>query len=244
MKRLLKRVLADWGYRIEGTRHVPRQLLEMNLRRPLEFDDVVCRRMFEFGPDLGFIQIGAFDGVMKDPLRKFIISCGWRGVLVEPQKRAAGKLRDLYRGNDAIVILQAALDRTNGRRKLFTVDSEAAPGWASALASFDRSNVAKHASLVPGLEEMISEETVDCVTFDEVLDGFPGERVDLLQIDAEGSDAEILALFPYDRLKPPIIHFEIVHLSKAQREDCLGRLASLDYRFAPSGDQDMMALQF
>jgi hypothetical protein len=35
-----------------------------------------------------------------------------------------------------------------------------------------------------------------------------------------------------------------VVLVNAQREDCLGRLASFGYRFAPSGDQDMVANQF
>src|SRR6202521_619988 len=107
MKRLIKTALAALGYRVQGTRYCPRQLLETSYLRVIEFDDVVCRRMFESGAELTFIQVGAFDGITRDPLRKYIEQCGWRGVLVEPQAWAANRFRELYRGNDRVVILQA-----------------------------------------------------------------------------------------------------------------------------------------
>src|SRR6266404_3657646 len=124
MKRLIKAALAALDYRIQGTRFVPRQLLEPASLRALEFDDILCRRLFEFGPEVSFIQIGAFDGITADPLRRYIEKCGWSGVLVEPQCRAVEQLRELYKGNDRIIILQAALDRERGKRTLFTVESE------------------------------------------------------------------------------------------------------------------------
>ena len=49
MKELLRSALAGLGYRVQGTRHTPRQLLQSGLLRTIEFDDVVCRRMFESG---------------------------------------------------------------------------------------------------------------------------------------------------------------------------------------------------
>lgn len=244
MKHLLKIALARLGYRVEGIRYCPRQLLEPAGLRSIEFDDVICRRMFESGPELTFIQVGAFDGITGDPLRKYIDRCAWRGVLVEPQARAANKLRELYCGNNRVVILQAALDRESGSQTLFTVESESAPAWAGGLASFERTSIVKHSDLIPGLGGMIREETVDCITFDDVLGRLPSERIDLLQIDTEGADFYILSLFPLDRVLPAIIHWEVKHLTKAQREDCLDRLAGFGYRFAPSGDEDMLALQF
>jgi len=89
---------------------------------------------------------------------------------------------------------------------------------------------------------MIREETVDCMTFDEVLGRLPHKRIDLLQIDAEGADAYLLSLFPFDRVRPAIIHWEIKHYTKTQKQDCLDRLAGFGYRFAPSGGEDMMAV--
>ena len=242
MKALTRSVLLAFGYRIQGVRYTPRPLLEPKNLREIEFDDVVCRRMVEFGPEFRFIQIGAFDGVTRDPLRKYIQKCGWSGVVAEPQARAANQLRDLYRGNDRIVILQAAVDGVSGRRTLFTIDSPMAPSWAGGLASLQRETIVKHSDLIPGLETMIREESVNCVTFDEVLGRLPFQQLDLLQIDTEGADCYILSLFPFDRWHPAIIHWEVKHLSKQQREECLERLAGFGYRFALSGEEDMLAV--
>jgi len=242
MKHLLKIALARLGYRVQGIRYCPSQLLESAGLRSLEFDDVICRRMFESGPELTFIQVGAFDGITGDPLRKYIDRCAWRGVLVEPQARAAKKLRELYCGNERIVVLQAALDQKSGSRSLFTVESVTAPAWAGGLASFRPESILKHTDLIPGLRGMIREQTIDCTTFEEVLGRLPSRQIDLLQIDTEGADGYILSLFPFHRTLPAIIHWEVKHLSKPQREDCLGRLARLGYRFASSGDEDMMAV--
>lgn len=242
MKRLIKGGLAKLGYHVQGTRYCARHLLDPTCLRVLEFDDVVCRRMFEIGPSLNFIQIGAFDGATGDPLRRYIEKCGWCGILIEPQQKAADELRRLYQDNDSIVVLQAALDGQRRRRELFTIESRGAPAWAGGLASFDRQSILKHCHLIPGLEGMIREETVNCIPFDDVIDKLPFSRLDILQIDTEGADAYVLSLFPFHRLAPAIIHWEVKHLSKSQRESCFDHLAQLGYRFAPSGREDMMAI--
>jgi FkbM family methyltransferase len=242
MKRLLKSALGLLGYRVQGVRYCPRQLLEPACCRAVEFDDLVCRRMFECGPELTFIQVGAFDGITRDPLRKYIDKCGWRGVLVEPQARAANQLRELYDRDDRVVVLEAALDREFGTRTLFTVESKTAPAWAGGLASFNRETIIKHSDLIPGLPAMIREETIDCITFEEVLSRLPSARIDLLQIDTEGADANILSLFPFDRVRPAIIHWEVKHLSKFQQEETFEMLCRRRYRLARSGAEDMLAV--
>lgn len=238
----IKRGLAALGYHVQGTRYCPRQLLEPTLLRCLEFDDVICRRMFEVGSQLTFIQVGAFDGITGDPLKKYIEKCGWKGVVVEPQSKATDQLRALYGDNQRILILQAAIDGERRQRSLYRVESNLVPRWAGGLASFRRENILKHSDLIPGIETMISQETVDCITFAEVLTYLPNEEIDLLQIDTEGADGYILSLFPFDRLRPSIVHWEVKHLSKPEREECLSRLANLGYRFAASGDEDMLAV--
>lgn len=220
----------------------PRQLLQPELARVLEFDDVVCRRMFEVGEELNFIQVGAFDGLVQDPLRKYVARCGWHGVMVEPQARPAARLRELYKDNDRIAVLQAAVDRQVGTRAFFTVESPEAPSWAGALASFDKNVVLKHADDIPGLDRMIKEVSVDCITFDSILARVPEGRLDLLQIDTEGADAFILSLFPFEQIKPAIVCWEVRHLSLREREECLALLARHGYRFASSGSQDMLAV--
>src|SRR5436309_6279162 len=108
--------------------------------------------MFEVGPGLTFIQIGAFDGVTHDPLRKYIGKCGWRGVLVEPQPWAATRLRELYRGNDNISVLQAAVDGAAGRRTLFTVRSDVATASPAGLALTESPILVNPCQHVRGLE--------------------------------------------------------------------------------------------
>ena len=243
MKNQIRKLFAALGYEVRGTRMIPRQLLQPELLRPLEFDDVVCRRMFEAGEELKFIQVGAFDGLVQDPLRKYIVQCGWCGVMVEPQPGPAHRLRELYRDNGRITVLQAAVDWQAGTRAFFTVNSHKAPAWAGALASFDKSVILKHADKIPGLGQMINEVSVDCITFASVLDHMAEGDLDLLQIDAEGGDAVILSLFPFERVKPAIVHWEIRHLSVWEREGCLELLARHGYQFATSGSQDMLAVR-
>jgi hypothetical protein len=122
------------------------------------------------------------------------------------------------------------------------VESKTAPAWTGGLASFKRETIIKHSDLIPGLQGMIREETIDCITFDEVLRRLPSERIDLLQIDTEGADAYVLSLFPFDRVIPAIIHWEVKHLSKFQQEETLEMLYRRGYRLARSGAEDMLAV--
>jgi FkbM family methyltransferase len=244
MKQLIRNALQILGYEIQGIRYCPRHLLVPENLRVLEFDDVICRRMFEFGQAFTFIQVGAFDGVTKDPLRKYIDACCWSGILLEPQPRPAAQLRELYRENDRIVVLEAALDRQPGKRSLFTVDCDEFPKWAGGMASFDRTHIVRNSYLFPtfNADTMISEIAVDCVSFDSVLEHVGSNRIDLLQIDAEGADGFVLSLFPFDRMQPAIIHWESKNMTKSQQEATLEMLRGHGYSFARSGKEDMLAV--
>lgn len=242
MKSLLKRLLSKAGYSIHCLRNVPAPLLNPENLRVLEFDDAVCRRMHETETELVFLQIGVYDGITHDPLRKYIVKSGWRGIMVEPQSRAAQGLQQLYKDNPGIQIINAAVDAEQHQRSLYTVEGPNAPDWAGGLASFDRATVAKHAQWVPGLESMIREETIDCLTFDSILPRLPEGRLDVLQIDTEGADGFILSLFPFERMRPAIVHFEVKHLDKAEQETALNRLLGFGYRIARSGGEDMLAV--
>jgi FkbM family methyltransferase len=242
VKALLRKALRGIGYDVQGVRYTPRQLLEPERLRLLEFDDVVCRHMHERGPECVFIQVGAYDGVSTDPLHKYIAACGWRGVMLEPQPRPVERLRQLYAEHDRIVVLEAAVDAERGARSLYAVECDELPAWAGGMASFDRAHIVKHDYLIPGIAAKIRELKVDCITFADVLDQLPEDRLDLLQIDAEGADGYLLSLFPFERLKPAIVQWEIKNLSRAQQEAALDLLCGHGYRVARSGGEDMLAV--
>jgi len=217
-------------------------LLEPALMRVVEFDDIICRHMFERGENCVFVQVGAYDGVSTDPLRKYISRCHWRGVMLEPQPGPAAQLRALYEHTPGICVMQAALDLTRTQRSLYTVESDELPKWAGGMASFDRAHLERQENLIPGIGSWIRELTVDCVTFDDVLEKLPPGRLDLLQIDAEGADGYLLSLFPFDRVRPAIMHWESKNMTRAQQEETLDQLCGLGYRICRSGSEDMLAV--
>jgi hypothetical protein len=72
VKQLIRAAAKKVGYRVQSTRCSPRQLLDAANLRDLEIHDLLCRRMFEVGKALTFLQVGAFDGLTADPLRRYI----------------------------------------------------------------------------------------------------------------------------------------------------------------------------
>jgi FkbM family methyltransferase len=244
VKRLVNHALGALGYRVEGIRYCPKHLLTSEHVRVIEFDDIVCRRMFKVGRELTFIQVGAYDGVTRDPLRPYIETYWWQGVLLEPQPQPVEQLRKLCRENNRVVVLEAALDRGRGKRALYIVDCNDAPKWVGGMASFERAHIVRNSHLVPFLDPrtMIKEIGVNCMPFEDVIARLPTDRLDLLQIDAEGADAFILSLFPFDRMLPAIIHWEIKNTSKADQEETLELLSGHGYRFARSGNEDFLAV--
>jgi hypothetical protein len=75
---------------------------------------------------------------------------------------------------------------------------------------------------------LVTETTVDCATFEDLLHGVA--RVDVLQVDVEGFDAEVIRLFDFDRWQPSIVQFEHKHLSRGDIDSSLEQLAGFGYR--------------
>jgi hypothetical protein len=87
VKQVLRQFIGSLGYHVEGTRYTPEHLLRPECLRTLKFDDIVCRCMFRHGQERTFIQVGAYDGITADPVRRYIERCGWRGVMVRSPVR-------------------------------------------------------------------------------------------------------------------------------------------------------------
>jgi hypothetical protein len=93
--------------------------------------------------------------------------------------------------------------------------------------------------MVPDLESMSEIEEVRCLTFETLFKEMGVDYVDLLQIDAEGRDAEILRLFDIPGRKPAVVRFEHKHLSIADHEKSIGLLVGQGYRIAASGSDTL-----
>lgn len=173
-------------------------------------------------PDFAFLQVGAFDGVSNDPIHPLVQAFGLRGIIVEPQTQAFEALKKRYADHPQVVLVNAAVADANGSRDFYTADS-----GPIQQASFDKAHLLKHR--IPA--DRIVSQKVRCVTITSLLEEHGFDRLDLVQIDAEGYDAEIVRTIDFGHVTPRIIRFEHAHLKDDDCDACVGMLASHGYRF-------------
>ena len=56
-----------------------------------------------------FVQVGAHDGEMFDPLRHFILKDNWNGILIEPQEDFFNKCIQGYKHLNNLIFVNAAV---------------------------------------------------------------------------------------------------------------------------------------
>jgi len=190
--------------------------------------DVVART-----GELRFLQIGSFDGQADDDLREVIDHYACRGVLVEPQPKAFARLSARYGADARMTLLNAAIDRVSGEREFFMPSDR-----MSVVASFDRDHLITHGVLA---RDIVATPVV-CLSVDDALAAANLARVDLIQIDAEGYDAEILKSIDLERWQPTILRFEFAHLRRRELDESLARLGSCGYRFVVE-EKDLLAIR-
>lgn len=245
MKQVLKKLISKTGYRISSNKYMLKQFLENSNTIELTFDHVLANYLvsvIEKADDITFLQIGAFDGIACDPLRKYLVRYDWKGVLLEPQPTPFRKLQKVYSDRQNIYLVNAALDHQDGKTKLFILEGDDLPNWSKGMASFSKENILRHEYLIPSLQEHVNEIVIDTISFHTLFNKFNIDKLDLLQIDTEGFDAEIIKMFPFHLLKPSIIHFEAKHIEKSQLECLLDLLIRNNYNIAWDRGEDMMAV--
>ena len=174
------------------------------------------------------LQIGACDGVTGDPAHDFIRSGRFRAFLVEPIDEAFKALGRTYEGVPNVTLIRAALASTDGELAMYRVREGAASvraGWSPQYSSFDRGHLLRH-HVAPGDIQMVS---VPCMTLSSLLTKHGIEHVDILLSDAEGFDAEVVAMALALPNPPECISFESYHFTPAQMNDLFARLKRQNY---------------
>ncbi len=212
---------------VPPTHPVGRRLRLLNLaRRPLSRHDIVHREALR-QPGLRFVQVGANDGVIDDPLHPFIDRFDWTGVMVEPQPGVfADRLEPLYRNNDGVTVVNAAVGPETGSLPLYVL-SFSDERWATGKATLDRSvlqrmidsgmiaDLARDNGVEPPAdrEDWIAAIDVPVITVDELLIRAGMDDYDLVHVDTEGADGMIVRQFDFSRSSCRIVQFEHAHLS-------------------------------
>ena len=226
---LLRQLGNLWRYgRIRTNSSTPRARKPNYLRENPDAEirnllDFVCAHYASHDEEFYFVQVGAFDGVTADPIHHLVKECGWCGALVEPQKEVYEVLKQNYRGHSGLKFFNVAIGPENGQITLYT-----RPGGTVQAASLKKDLMSK-----PGRRgRAMQARTVPCWTFARLLEEAQApQRIDLLQVDAEGYDFEIIRSLDFSVVRPAIIHYEHMVLSQKDRSDCLQLLAGNGYRF-------------
>jgi FkbM family methyltransferase len=161
-----------------------------------------------------FLQVGANDGEMHDPIHRYVDEYRWEGLLVEPIPKLFAELQKNYATQPQLRFANVALSTTDGRLTLYTVrDDPKLTDWARGITSFDRNVLLSNRKHDPNIRpELIEKVLVEAVTFRTLAARYNVEHIDLLQIDTEGFDFEVLKMFDFGRYVPAIIQYEHRHL--------------------------------
>jgi FkbM family methyltransferase len=203
-----------------------------------------------------FLQIGANDGFIYDPIHKFIKRDNWRGIMLEPQPEVFRHfLIRLHRKRPEIILINAALDEKDGTRTLYlpAISNER---WATGLASFNREvlvnkikdGTLKRQAFKQGInlpeneDELITGHQIETISPDTLLARFGDKKIDLLAVDTEGFDYEIIKMLDLSRVKPDIILYEEVNFDQETASECRSYLARHGYTSHVFG-KDVLAIR-
>jgi FkbM family methyltransferase len=160
---------------------------------------------------LTFMQIGANDGVMNDPIYQFLMSNKdvVSGYVLEPLPDIFEKLVENYKNIPAVKPFNLAIHTSESEMILNRVRADRAaeiPAFARGIASFDP-NHWKKTEIVPNADYM-EQVKVSCVSFSVFIKSNAIDNLDLLLLDTEGYDYDILMSIDFENIKPKIIRFE------------------------------------
>ncbi len=199
------------------------------------------------------VQIGAFVGKTdNDPLYTFLtrtLSAHPASVvvLVEPVREYFEQLCEAYASLPTVKLENVAIAEDAGERDFYRLGVDPTdhgqPAWLSQLGSLDPTRMTTQwdryeqealdrqgalADLKGFWHEHRVVDRVDCVTLHQLVERHGIERLDLLQIDAEGYDYEILRSIDFSSMRPRFINYERVLLGEAE-PDCRAMLLKQGY---------------
>lgn len=170
-----------------------------------------------------FVQVGAHDGEMHDPLRHFILRNKWQGILIEPQREIIEKTKYNYRKISKLIFVNAAVYEMKKKITLYKVNKAedySHTGWASINSDRFQDTI---------YEKNHIKETVQGIPLMEIISKNKYKEVDLLQIDTEGYDADVIFMFDFEKYQPFLVQYEHVHLTTEKRDIAKNRISKYGY---------------
>jgi FkbM family methyltransferase len=211
------------------------------VRRPVEVlvEDVVVHDGART-----FLQIGANDGYLSDPLNLAIFRHKLTGTFVEPQANYYRQLQKTYRNFPGMRFVQCAVAAENGVMTMYTLDCSGGrlPGWAHGVGTLSLDQIRKFGDQIENIESYIGSQEVECITVADLLCRAAERDPDIIVVDAEGFDHTILSQFDFSNLTTKLVIYETESMTSEDAADLAQRLK--DGGFAIFGaEQDTIALK-
>ena len=131
-------------------------------------------------------------------------------ILLEPVPHLFDQLVKNFGSIDNIFIEQKCVAATAGKFAFFapTPESNTVAFYGDQLGSMNWDHASRHH---PAFDAHVTEISVDCVTFEDLVSKYGIKSVGTLLTDTEGFDATIIPTFPFGLVRPDRIIFEYKH---------------------------------
>lgn len=197
----------------------------------MEKTDYILEKFSQSQSKVFFVQIGAGDGIIHDPIRFFIKKYNWSGILIEPVPYVYNKLIEGYKENTSLVFENLAISEKAETRKFWHLHEtdDALPEWYHLLGTFNKDVIVKHVDEIPTLYDHLVSTDITCITLEDLFQKHNVSEIDLLSIDTEGYDFEIIKQFDFSSFLPKIVIYEQIHLHPKDYLACQEYLKDLGY---------------
>lgn len=231
LRALIRSIIQSGGFDI--VRFVP------ELNRPFNILPMLVRERLEREEPFFFVQVGANDGILDDPLRELVCLYHLKGLLIEPLPDLFEKLKFNYKDEPQLCFENVAIISGDGTVPIHRVSNNAVvPHHWHGIASFTRDNL-----LTQGVPpEHIETVQVQGTSLHSLLAKHQIDRISLLQIDTEGYDHEIIRFAFESNCFPDIINYEHCWLVPRNRFKCKQMLDRHGYQFVEVG-KDTLAIR-
>jgi FkbM family methyltransferase len=234
VKTVIRRALRNIGYDLVRYVDMPQQ--------PFDILTLLVASRIAAGLNVHFIQIGANDGIMNDPIRHLVVKHDLPGLFVEPLPDLFVRLQANYAGHPRVAFEQCAVGERDGHATIYRVRPDPdLPQWLQGLASFNKRHLSWKKFGFPGLEQHVEPVRVPVLALPSLLRKHNLDGCDLLQVDTEGYDCRIVLSALRAGLRPAIINYEFIHANLEERAQCKRLLADHGYAYLDVG-RDTLAI--
>lgn len=197
------------------------EILDGDLHQMGYIDDAF--RAAASAPHAFVVQVGAYDGVYDDPLRKHVVESELEGLLIEPRAEPYSRLQALYEDNPRIRTRRVAIGLNAGEVCLRNFrasrgDSDFWDANATTDLAILHGQRLGHWLMARSIETEPATETVPCLPLVCVLreSGVDPQDITMLVSDTEGQDAEVVSQLLETGARPSLILLEHLRLTYMQ----------------------------